>query len=212
MAIRLVLADNHPLILDGLDYFCSQQVDFQPVARCANGVETVQAVRKHRPDILLLDVDFPDIGGLAVLRQLKQERIPTKAVLLTAALDDKQALEALRLGVRGVLLKNMPTTMLAQCIRRVDAGGQWLEKQSVGLAIEHMLLHEAGARRLANVLTPREIEIVVRVSEGLRNREIAQQLTVKEGTVKIHLHHIYQKLGLNNRVDLTLFAQKKGLA
>jgi DNA-binding NarL/FixJ family response regulator len=209
--IRLVVADSHPLVLDGLEFFCSQQKDMLPVARCMDGKEAVQAVRQHRPDILLLDVELPGMDGLAVLRQLRQDKIPTKAVLLTVALDDKQALEALRLGVRGVVLKTMTTNLLAQCIRKVHAGEQWLEKQSAGRAIEKMLLREAGARKLANILTSREIEVMEFVAKGLGNREIAARLTMGEGTVKTHLYNIYKKLGVNNRVDLTLYAQKKGL-
>jgi DNA-binding NarL/FixJ family response regulator len=212
MAIRLVLADSHPLVLEGLESFCTKQGDMQPVARCANGEEAVQAVRQHRPDILLLDLHLPGLDGLAVLRQLRQEQLPTKAVFLTATIDDKQTLEGLRLGVQGVVLKDMPTHLLAQCLSRVAAGEQWLERHTVGRAIDKMLLRETSARRLANILTPSETKIMLLVTKGMGNREIANRLTVTEGTVKIHLHNIYRKLGIKNRVDLTLYAQKRGLA
>jgi two-component system, NarL family, nitrate/nitrite response regulator NarL len=209
--IRLVLADSQPLVLDGLEFFCARQEDMQPVARCSSGEEALQAVREHRPDILLLDLHLPPTDGLAALRQLRQEQFTTKTVLLAAAIDDKQTLEGLRLGVQGVVLKEMPTHLLAQCLRRVAAGEQWLERQTVGRVIDKMLQRETSVRRLANILTPSETKIMLLVTEGMGNRAIANRLTVTEGTVKIHLHNIYKKLGIKNRVDLTLFAQKKGL-
>jgi two-component system, NarL family, nitrate/nitrite response regulator NarL len=206
MAIRLVLADSHPLVLEGLESFCTKQGDMQPVARCANGEEAVEAVRQHQPDILLLDIHLPASDGLAVLRQLRQEQLPTRAVFLAAAIDDRQTLEGLRLGLKGVVLKDMPTHLLAQCIRRVAAGEQWLERHTVGRAIDKMLLRETSSRRLVNVLTPRETKVMLLVTEGMGNRDIATRLTVTEGTIKIHLHNIYKKLGIKNRVDLTLYA------
>jgi two-component system nitrate/nitrite response regulator NarL len=211
MAISLVLADDHPLVHDGFELLCSREGDFRLLAKCQDGEEALQSVRRSLPDILVLETSLPKMDGFAVLREIRRDRLPTRAVILTAALDDEQALEALRLGVRGVVLKSMPTKLLAQCIRKVHAGGQWLEKQSAGRAIEKMLLREAGARRLANILTPREIEIARMVAQGQSNREISEKLLVREGTVKIHLHNVYKKLGIDNRVDLTLYAQKKGL-
>ena len=127
------------------------------------------------------------------------------------AIDEDEVLTAIRLGVAGVVLKEMAPQLLVQCVRTVHAGGQWLEKQSMGRAVEKMLRREAGARRLATILTPREIEIMHLVAGGQNNREIAEKLGLQEGTVKIHLHNVYKKLGVDNRVDLTLYAQKRGL-
>jgi DNA-binding NarL/FixJ family response regulator len=211
MPIQLVLADDHPIILRGLEVlFCVEQ-DFQVQARCVNGEETLQAVRQYRPDVLVLDLHMPGKDGLAVLREMRQETLPTRVVLLTAALDEDDVLEALRLGVRGVVLKEMAPEMLVQCVRTVHAGEQWLEKRSVGRALEKMLRREAGARQIARLLTPREIEIVRMVTAGLRNKEIAEKLSISEGTVKIHLHHIYEKVHVDGRLELTLYAQDKGL-
>lgn len=211
MTIRLVLADPQPLVLDGLELLCSRHEDFHLLHRCMGGTETLEAVRRHRPDLLILDLPLADLDGLCVLREIKQSKLATRSIILTTALSDDQAIEAMRLGVQGVFLKTMPTALLAQCIRKVHAGGQWLEKQSVGSAIEKMLLREAGARRLAMILTPREIDTMRLVADGLSNQQVAERLVIKEGTVKIHLHNIYKKLGLQNRVDLTLYAQKRGI-
>jgi len=146
-----------------------------------------------------------------VIRDLRRDNLPVKVIVLTASLDDEQTLETMRLEVQGVLLKSMPAQLLPQCIHKVYAGGQWLEKQSLGHALEKMLRREAGARRMATILTDRETEIMCLVSRGMSNREIGERISIGEGTVKVHVHNIYAKLGINNRVDLTLYAQKKGL-
>jgi DNA-binding NarL/FixJ family response regulator len=211
MTLTLVLADPHPVFLLGMEQMLATEPDMRVLAHCHTAEDTLKVVRQHRPDLLALDLPFPDRNGLHLLRELKRDSLPTRSVILTAALDDEQALEALKLGVQGVVLKSMPPHLLLQCLRKVHAGGQWLEKQSIGRAVEKMLLREAGARRLANILTPREIETVRLVAEGQSNREIADKLGLQEGTVKIHLHNVYKKLGIDNRVDLTLYAQKKGL-
>ncbi len=211
MPISLVLADDHPIVLDGLERLFELERDFSVVARCLDGDEAVLAVRQHRPDVLVLDLRMKKIDGLTVLRQIQEEKLPTRVVLLTAALDERDLLEAIRLGVRGVLLKEMAPRLLVQCIRKVHAGGQWLEKESTSRALESMLKREAGARELGAVLTPREIEIMRMVATGLHNREISEKLHISEGTVKIHLHHIYEKLDITGRVELTVYARDKGL-
>lgn len=211
MSISLVLADDHPIILDGLESLCQQEKDFKVLARCLNGEETLQAVRKHRPDVLVLDIRMPKRSGLEVLRQMQQEKLSSRVVLLTAAVDEQEVVEALNLGVAGVVLKEMAPELLVQCIRKVSAGEQWLEKRSVGRALDRMMRRETGMRQMAGVLTPREIEIVRMVATGLRNKEIAGKLSITEGTVKIHLHNIYEKLGVDSRLALTLHAQDKGL-
>lgn len=211
MAISLILADPHPVFLLGMQQMLAPESDLEVRACCTTAEETLQALRRHQPDLLTLDLHFSDRNGLNLLHELKRSSLPTRCVILTASLDDEQALEIMRLEVPGVVLKSMPPHLLVQCLRKVHAGGQWLEKQSVGRAVEKMLRREAGVRRLANILTPREIESVHLVAEGKSNREIADKLGLQEGTVKIHLHNVYKKLGIDNRVDLTLYAQKKGL-
>ena len=211
MSIRLVLADDHPIVLDGLEQLFRLEKGFEVLARCVNGEETVLAVREHRPDVLILDLQMPGKTGLEVLREMNGEGLPTRVVLLTAALNVDEVLEATRLGVRGVVLKEMAPRLLVQCVRTVHAGGQWLEKRAVGLALDRMLEREAGARELANVLTRREIEIVRMVASGSRNKEIAEKLFISEGTVKVHLHKVCEKLQVDSRVELTLYAKDKGL-
>lgn len=211
MPIRLVLADDHPLILDGLENLFQLEKDFQVVARCKDGIETMQAVHQHRPDVLILDIRMPGKDGLEIAREMRKEKLPTWVVLLTGALDGEESLEAVRLGVQGIVLKEMAPKLLVQCIRKVNAGEQWIERRSTQQALEKMLRREAGAREIATLLTPREIDIVRMVARGLRNKEIADKLFISEGTVKVHLHNIYEKLKVDNRLALLRYAQGKML-
>lgn len=212
MSVSIVAADAQPLYLLGLTKLFSSRPEIDLAAYCVTAQKAREAVRTHRPDILLLDLNLPDQDGLQFIRDLQQEDAAFKTIILTAALNDEQTIEALRLGVQGVILKNMPIPLLLQCIQKVAAGGQWLEKKSIGHAFEQILRREAGARRVATILTERETQVMCLVADGLSNRQIAEKLILSLGTVKIHIHNIYGKLGLNNRVDLTLYAQKKGLA
>jgi len=211
MAISLVLADDHPIVLDALENLFRQEADFKVLGRCVNGEEALRAVREYRPDVLILDIRMFRMDGLAVLREMKKEGLSTRVVLLTVALDEDQVVEAIRLGVSGVVLKDMAPRLLVQCVRKVHAGEQWLERQSFGRAMERMLRREAGAREIAGILTPREIEIVRMAATGLRNKQIAEKLFISEGTAKIHLHNIYEKLGLSDRLELARYARDKGL-
>ncbi len=211
MSIKLVAADAHPVFLLGLTKLFVNQEEIELSAYCVTAAKARESVRNIQPDILMLDLNLPDEDNFQLIRDLQQGVPDLKIILLAASLNDEQTIEALRLGVEGMLLKNMPLPLLMQCIRKVAAGGQWLEKKSIGQAFEIMLKREAGARRVATILTERETEIMCLVAEGLSNRQIAEKLVLSAGTVKIHVHNIYSKLGVKNRVDLTLYAQKKGL-
>ena len=139
MPVRLLLADDHHLILDGLESLFRLEEDFQVLARCTNGEETLKSVRLHRPDILVLDIRMPGKDGLAIAQEIQSEGLPVKIVLLTAELDEGQLLEAIRMGVRGIVLKEMAPQLLVECIRKVHNGEQWLERNSTRPALGKML-------------------------------------------------------------------------
>lgn len=209
--VRIVLADPQPLIHYGFAHFVAQHEDFVLLESCVDGAETLKVVHHFRPDVLVLDLPLPTLDGLGVLREIKNSKLETRTIFLTSGLDEEQTIEAMRLGVHGVFLKTMPTDLLAHCVRKVHSGGQWIEKLATGKAVEKLLLREAGARRLATILTPREIETLRLVAGGFNNQQIAERLLLKEGTVKVHINNIYKKLGLTNRVGLSLYAQQKGI-
>ena len=211
MPIRLVLADDHPLILDALANLLRAEDGFEIVAACLSGAEALKAVRRHRPDVLILDLRMPDLSGLDVLRAMAGEDLPTRTILLTAAIEESEMLEALRLGVCGLLLKEMASASVAQCVRVVHAGERWLEKRSAARMLDKLARREGGAREAAALLTARELEIVTLIGRGLRNKEIASRLSIREQTVKVHLSHIYAKLGVEGRLALLRYAEDKGL-
>ncbi|GFO62748.1 response regulator transcription factor [Geomonas paludis] len=209
--IRLVIADDHPLILNGLTGLFNFEEDFQVLASCSNGTDALDEIRRQRPDVAVLDIRMPGLNGIEVARRVTEERLGARLVLLTAALEDEDMLDAVMLGIQGVVLKEMAPQFLVQCIRKVHAGEQWLERRSAKQALEKLLKREAGGREVAHLLTQREIELVRMVAGGSRNKEIADKLCISEGTVKVHLHNIYQKINVDGRVALLRYAQEKGL-
>lgn len=211
MAIRLLLADDHPIVLDGLEQLFRLEQDIEIVARCRDGEETLRALQVYRPDVVVLDIRMPRGDGLDVLRGIEAGGLLTRVVLLTAALEEDQLVEALRLGVGGVVLKEMAPQLLVEAVREVHAGRRWLDKGSMDRALGRLLQKEESRREAAGDLTPRELEIVCMVARGLRNRAIAEKLFISEGTVKIHLHNIYQKIEVDGRLELAVYAQRKGL-
>ncbi len=209
MTIRLILADDHPIVLDGLVQLFSTERDFDVVARATTGEEALHAVRQLLPQILVLDLRMPQGDGFAVLRQMKCEQLPTQTVVLTA-LDNRQGLEALRLGARGIVRKDMASRFLVQCVRTVHSGGQWVEKGVATHAVETLLKRETGIRSMLGVLTPREIEVARMITSGLSSKVVANKLAISEGTAKLHLHHVYEKLSLDGRVALVRYMQSQG--
>jgi DNA-binding NarL/FixJ family response regulator len=209
--IRLILADDHPIVLDGLQRLFQSQKDFEVVRCCANGDAALDALRTDQADVFVLDMRMPGKSGIDVLRVIAAEAIRCRTVLLTAALRDDDIVEAVRLGASGVVLKESSPDDLLDCVRRVHLGEQWIDRETLARAFNRTLRREWDAQEVAKTLTPREIEIVRMVAEGLRNKVVAERLSISEGTVKIHLHNIYEKLGVDGRLELVLLAQSKGL-
>jgi DNA-binding NarL/FixJ family response regulator len=209
--IRVVLADDHPIVLDGLEQLFRTEPDFEVVARCRDGEEAIAAIERERPDLVLLDVRMPRVDGLGVLAAIRERRLSTRVLLLAAAIEPNQAIEALRLGARGLVLKEMAPELVVDVARRLHGGGQWFDSALVSRALEEADARAAGLSGGSSALTPREREIVDMVAEGLRNRSIAQRLGISEGTVKLHLHHVYEKLGVTGRVELLLRVQRGGV-
>jgi DNA-binding NarL/FixJ family response regulator len=212
LSITLVLADDHPLVLSGLQSLLAREQDMEVLACCADGLATLQAVETHRPDILVLDARMPRLDGWAVLQALRDRGLQTRPILLAAELRSAQIAEATRLGARGLLLKEMALDTLVQCIRAVNEGGQWPQRRSMAEALEQFVRHSRGGRDPAAMLTVRELQVVRCVARGLRNRQIADELAINEGTVKIHLHNACRKLKVAGRLALSVYAREKGLA
>jgi len=206
MTLRLVLADDHPLVLDGLENLFRNEEGFEVVARCSNGKEALSAIQEHRPDVLILDLRMNDMGGLELLRRLAAERLDARVVILTAGVREREMIEAVRLGALGVVLKESAPGLLVDCVRAVARGERYLQPRFLLRALE-----EGLGMTPEPTLTPRELDLVRMVARGLRNKEIAERLFITEGTVKVHLHNIYDKLGLDGRLALLRYAEDRGL-
>jgi len=200
--MSVVIADDHPIVLAGLETLLRREPDISVVDRCADGVETVRAVKKHSPDVLILDLRMPRADGLAVLQQMHAERVTTKVIILAAVIEDDVLLEAIRLGARGVVLKETAPQYLVNCVREVHAGRQWYEQRALVDAMERFVRRQVASKEMTSVLSRREVDVVRAVAQGLRNRDIAERLGIAEGTVKLHLHTIYTKLGVDGRTAL----------
>ena len=212
MTIGVVIADDHPIVLQGLKTLFELEDDIDVQAQCLDGPTALDAVRTHRPSVLLLDLAMEEQAtGLDVLRQLQDETDPPNVVLLTAQLNEDELLETVRLGARGVLLKEMAPQMLVQCVRKVAAGGEWLEKDATAKALQKLMERQETAEKLNRLLTARQIDIIKLVAAGLSNKAVADKLHITEGTVKVHLHTIYEKLEISGRHELARFAQEHGL-
>jgi two-component system, NarL family, nitrate/nitrite response regulator NarL len=211
MPIRVVVADPQPIVLKGLEAVLSAERDFKIVAQCRDGEETLRTVQAHRPDILVLDVRMPGKDGLAVLRTVRKDKLATRVVFLVEAMTDEELFEATRLGVDGVVLKEMDPRLLVQCVRRVHAGHSWIERTSSARALQNLLRREAGARDIAQHLSGREIEIARMAARGLRTKAIGEALHISDGTVKTHLHQVYEKLNVQNRAGLIAYLTERGI-
>ncbi|MFL6193256.1 MAG: response regulator [Thermoanaerobaculia bacterium] len=212
MKIRILIADDHPLVLSGLEHLFGGEADCEVVARCSHGEGILEAVRLHRPDVLILDSRMPGMESREVIRVLARERSPVRVVLHAEGSEEELIRDAVKLGVPGVILKEMPTATLLQCVRKVHQGGYWLERGAASRILEEMVSLEAGAREIAGLLTTRELETLKLLCRGLRNKEMACQLGISELTVKVHLRHISEKLHIKGRMALLRFAEDRGLS
>jgi two-component system nitrate/nitrite response regulator NarP len=197
---RVLLADDHPMIASALEMLL-RDTDYQLVGRARTGKEALAQIDQVKPDLVLLDVNMPDGTGIDVLRKLRKRAEERPVVLLTAGLDDPQLIAADDLEPNGVVLKTSDPALLLECMDQVLAGKTWVDPEIVDRT-------NAARERVSSLppLTPRERELVELVRQGLRNRDIAARLGVTEGTVKVYLHSIFDKVGVGSRTELAIRA------
>ena len=210
MSIGIVLADRHPIVIKGLQSLIGGEPDMEILAIHDTGTAALNSLREKRPDVLLTSLNLPDINGLQLLRIIRDEDLPTRCILFVGQIADEDAVEAMRLRVEGILLKEMPTRLVLQCIRKVSEGGRWLETQSMARVVDRLQEQENSRGEFVDRLSPREQEVTRLVMEGLNNKDIATRLSLSVGTIKIHLHNIYEKLGIRSRLQLAAQAREKG--
>jgi len=203
----VVVADDHPLMLDAVAGLFTPPA-FSVLARCQDGARARAAILEHRPALAVLDLHMPHATGLELLAEARAEGWPTRILLLTASLEPEPIVEAIRLKVDGLILKGAGGDVLLRAAQAVAAGVQWIDKE----AMEQVIGILAGPAKPDPVaLTPREMDVVRLVAVGRRNKEIARDLGISEGTVKMHLHNLYEKLSVSSRTELAILARERKL-
>ena len=198
----VAIADDHPIVLSGLRSLIDADAGFAVIAAAANGALVLQAIRAQHPDIAVLDVNMPALSGIQVLAAIKRERLSTRVVLIAATASDVEIYDAVAIGAAGMILKEAAPETLMDCLHFVAGGGTWLPADLVDSAVAREARRREGWQRLSPSLTTRELEIVELVVSGASNKEIAFQLNVSDGTIKVHLNNIFRKLRVPSRADL----------
>jgi DNA-binding NarL/FixJ family response regulator len=205
--IKILIADDHAIFRDALRKLLDSDSEIAIVGEARNGAECIKKLGELKPDILLLDLRMPDKNGLSVLEEVDFDTLPTRVIVLTAAEDDRDVVHAMRLGARGVVLKESAIDLLVRSIHRVHAGEISLDSHITAEVVNAFSASsKSGARSEKPLLSDREMGVVQLVAQGFQNKEIGKKLFISEQTVKNHLLNIFDKLGVSDRVELMLYA------
>ena len=208
--IRVLIADDHAVVRQGLRTYLELQDDVEVVAEAADGEAAVRAAERHAPDVVLLDLAMPRLDGVAALRELRAHAPEARVLVLTSFGEDERLFTALRGGAAGYLLKDSEPAELVKAIRTAHAGQAPLSPAVAARVVEE-LAHGGGRGGAADELTPRELEVLRLIARGRSNKRIALELGVAEKTVKTHVSHVLAKLGLSDRTQAALYAVREGL-
>ena len=209
--LRILLADDHPVVRAGLVAILGTQPDFEVVGEAATGREVLERVAALRPDVLLLDLEMPESDGVTVLERLREAASPTRTIVFTVFDSDERILGAVRAGAQGYLLKGAPREEIFRAVRVVSAGGSLLQPIVASRVLRSLQSGRDSREAAPDLLTAREREVLALLARGKTNKEIAAALGVAERTVKFHVGAILGKLGASNRTEAVTLAAGRGL-
>ncbi len=214
--IRILVADDHPVVREGIRKLIDLEDDLEVVGEANDGRGVLEIVKESKPDIILLDLKMPGMDGLSVLQTLQHMKSSCRAIVLTASEDKNEWVQAMKLGCCGIVVKQTAPELILKSIRKVFDGEIWLDSHTTAAVMRQFASPSDQAQsgrggRGRSPLSNREREIVALVAQGYRNREMAEKMFISEQTVKNHLHNIFDKLGVSDRLELALYAIHKGL-
>ncbi len=209
-SIRILVADDHPVLREGLVAVLSTQADFDVVGEAGSGAESVSKVADLSPDVVLLDLEMPEMDGVEALELMRRDDPDVRVIVFTAFDTDERILAAVRAGARGYLLKGAPREQVFEAIRVVNSGDSLLQPVVASKLLRSMS-HGRDDAPAVGAITPRELEVLSLLAQGLRNKEIANRLGIVERTVKFHVGSILGKLNAGNRTEAVSTAVQQGL-
>lgn len=210
MAVRVMIADDHSMIREGLKQLLELEGDFQVIEEACDGVECLEKLSKVTPDILLLDINMPNMNGLEVLQKMKDKRMKVKVLVLTVHNEVEYLLKAVDIGINGYLLKDSESAELKKAILTVVNGDNYIQPSLIPLLNAKMIDRNKDNVKIES-LTRREMDVLKLLAVGMYNKEVAEKLSISERTVKNHVSNIFKKIGVTDRTQAAVFAIRNNL-
>jgi DNA-binding NarL/FixJ family response regulator len=209
--IRVLICDDHPLFREGLRAILRDQPAFEVVGEATNGIEAIDRARALRPDVVLMDIDMPELSGLEAMKRIVAARVPSRILILSLYEDEDLIASCLDAGATGYVLKDGPTSQLLFAIEAAHRGERYMSPRALSAVVEHAREGGKGTGTRYDLLTDREREVLKLLADGLSSKDLARQLRLSVKTVDAHKYNLMRKLGIHNRADLVKYAIRKKL-